>query len=767
MRVWTLSRLLPLILGLSLAAAGGADGATASPGTGNVSDGTADKAVITGDSGPIAEHFASLTRDLARDMVAEFTLAMQALDPRGKAIDWAAIGAATLELALVVAPTLVLFALLRWLEGLLLRRLQNWCALGSAFVRLGRRCMACVGRIITDFAGILIAWVGGYAVALFVVGESGTMVNGQSLFLNAFLGLEVVKAALRLLLAPGHAGLRVLPLGDEDASYWNAWLARLVTCVGYGLLLVVPIVNEAISPALGSVIGFLVLAGGLFFGITIIWQNRVGVRNRLLQLAEVSEVAFNRFALSLLARVWHLLAIAYLAVLAVVIQTRPQDALSFMGQATLQTVIVLVIGLGLYYGLSQVLGRRICVPDNTRARFPDLEERLNLFVTPGVQVLRVAVLGVIALGLIDAWQLIDLTQWLVSSAGMQVLARLVSLLFIVIVASAFWIFAASWIDARLQLDASGGGDISARKRTLLSLFRSTLAIVLAMVTAMVVLSEIGINIAPLLAGAGVLGLAVGFGAQKLVQDIITGVFIQLENAMNTGDWVTVGGISGTVERLSIRSVGIRDLEGAFHIIPFSFVDTVSNYMREFAYHLGVYSVAYREDTDRVIEQLRTAFTDLEQDPNVAPYILSELHVDGISALADSSVNIRIRIKTIAGMQWFVGRAYNRLVKKHFDAAGVEIALPHQKVYFGHGTDGYSQPLAVRMISDEGAASADEADSGQAGQPPPEPGTDPAHAGEDELPAEFGDVERSEDPRKAPDDDSDLTADSGAEDDRQR
>jgi len=219
----------------------------------------------------------------------------------------------------------------------------------------------------------------------------------------------------------------------------------------------------------------------------------------------------------------------------------------------------------------------------------------------------------------------------------------------------------------------------------------------------------------LLAGAGVLGLAIGFGAQSLVQDIITGVFIQLENAMNAGDVVTVGGITGTAERLSIRSVAIRDLSGTFHIVPFSSVNTVSNYMRGFAYHLGEYEVAYRESTDEALEHLQAAFADLCNDPEHAPQILEDLEIHGVTELGDSGVHVRVRIATSPGSQWAVGRAYNRLVKQHFDAAGIEIPFPHTTLYFGEDKEGQA-PAARLAITDETPAEASAATGSRDAEP---------------------------------------------------
>ena len=197
-----------------------------------------------------------------------------------------------------------------------------------------------------------------------------------------------------------------------------------------------------------------------------------------------------------------------------------------------------------------------------------------------------------------------------------------------------------------------------------------------------------------------------------MQDIITGVFIQLENAINSGDVVSAGGVTGTAEKLTIRSLGIRDLSGTYHLIPFSSVDTVANYMREFAYHVGEYGVAYREDIDEVIVRLREAYAELIADPDQKANILAELEVHGVTALADSSVNIRVRIKTLPGAQWGVGRAYNRLVKYHLDAAGIEIPFPHLTMYFGEDKQGKAPaaPITIESASLSSLAQPDDDDA---------------------------------------------------------
>jgi len=285
---------------------------------------------------------------------------------------------------------------------------------------------------------------------------------------------------------------------------------------------------------------------------------------------------------------------------------------------------------------------------------------------------------------LDAWRVFDLTNWLSSERGARIIAVTVQILIVLLIALLVWTVVASLIEHRL-----GSGDSSdsatapsSRERTLLSLLRSALAMLIVATTAMVLLSQIGVDVGPLLAGAGVVGLAIGFGAQKLVQDVITGIFIQIENGMNQNDVVQVAGVFGTVERITMRSVGIRTLDGGFHLIPFSSVDTVTNHMRDFSYHLGEYTIAHRESVDDAMFHLERAFEELKQDPELAPAILDDMQIPGVTSLNERGFTLRVLIKTQPGMQWAVQRAFNRLVKKHFNAADIELPYPHTVVHFG-------------------------------------------------------------------------------------
>jgi small-conductance mechanosensitive channel len=399
--------------------------------------------------------------------------------------------------------------------------------------------------------------------------------------------------------------------------------------------------------------------------------------------------------LHFLSRVWHVLGIGYFTILLVVSQIDPTNALPFMARATAQTLLVIGVGSLLILLLNAVLAKPIQLSEDLRRRLPLLEARVNAYVPAILKVVGWIIRIVVVLLILDAWHAFDLSRWLASDAGGAAIKVVLNIVIVLLIAALAWTVIASIIEHRLS-QREGRGMPSARERTLLALFRNAALIVIVAMTLMVLLSQIGIDVGPLIAGAGVVGLAIGFGAQKLVQDIITGVFIQLENGMNENDVVQVAGVFGTVERMTIRSVGIRTLDGGYHLVPFSSVDVVANHMRDFSYHLGEYTIAHRESVDDAIEHLRAAFAELMTDTVLGPEILEDITVAGVTAVNEKGVTIRILIKTTPGMQWAVQRGYNRLLKKHFDAAGIELPYPHTVVYFGQDKRGYAPAANVTL-----------------------------------------------------------------------
>jgi moderate conductance mechanosensitive channel len=240
-----------------------------------------------------------------------------------------------------------------------------------------------------------------------------------------------------------------------------------------------------------------------------------------------------------------------------------------------------------------------------------------------------------------------------------------------------------------------------RVETLSRVFRYAASVLIWVVAVMLVLSELGISIAPILATAGVAGIAIGFGAQTLVKDYFSGLFLLLENQIRQGDVVAIADKAGLVEEVTLRYVRLRDYEGAVHFVPNSSITTVTNRSRDFAFAVIDVGVAYKEDTDRVFEVMREVAANLRRDPDFGPRIVDDLDIAGVDNWADSSVMIRCRMKTLPLEQWGVRREFLRRLKKAFDASGIEIPFPHLTLYAG--TDKNSVPLPLRLI--DGSTSA--------------------------------------------------------------
>ena len=233
-----------------------------------------------------------------------------------------------------------------------------------------------------------------------------------------------------------------------------------------------------------------------------------------------------------------------------------------------------------------------------------------------------------------------------------------------------------------------------RATTLTHVIRDVGRVVILAVGGMMILSEVGIDLKPILAAAGLGGLAIGFGAQSLVKDVITGFFILLEDSIRVGDVVEIAGVGGVVEEVKLRTVTLRDLSGNVHVVPNGVIDKVKNMTKVYAFYLFEVGIAYREDVDEVMAVLRDIAEELRRDPQFTEDILEPLEMLGVDQFADSAVIIKCRIKTRPIKQWRVGREMNRRIKKTFDAKGIEIPFPHQTIYWGEPKQGTPPPLYV-------------------------------------------------------------------------
>lgn len=228
-------------------------------------------------------------------------------------------------------------------------------------------------------------------------------------------------------------------------------------------------------------------------------------------------------------------------------------------------------------------------------------------------------------------------------------------------------------------------ELEKRATTIISIVGKTVTVVIWTVAVVMALKEISFDVAPLLAGAGVAGLAIGFGAQNLVRDIITGVFMLLENQIRVNDVAVINGTGGLVEELNLRTTVLRGLDGVVHVFPNGSIASLSNKTRKFSFYVFDVGVAYKEDTDRVTEVLVALAGEMMQEEAYRDDILEPLEVLGVDHFADSAVVIKARIKTRPLEQWRIGREMNRRIKKKFDELGIEIPFPHRSIYFGEAS----------------------------------------------------------------------------------
>ena len=254
--------------------------------------------------------------------------------------------------------------------------------------------------------------------------------------------------------------------------------------------------------------------------------------------------------------------------------------------------------------------------------------------------------------------------------------------------------------ARIAAD-NGAGDglraLESKKRadTLINVASRTATIALWAVAIVMALSEIGFDVGPLLAGAGVAGIAIGFGAQNLVRDFFAGFFILTENQIRIGDVAVINGQGGFVEQLNLRTTVIRDFAGDVHIIPNGAITQLANRTREYSFSVFDIGVAYKEDVDEVMRVMEEVGADLQKDETIGPMILEPIQIVGVDQFAESAVVIKARIKTTPIQQWAVGRAYNRLLKIRFDAEGIEFPFPHRTVLMHNEDQGDELRKIVR------------------------------------------------------------------------
>ncbi len=537
--------------------------------------------------------------------------------------------------------------------------------------------------------------------------------------INASVISRSFMAAARMLFAPRASNLRVLSLTDETANYFVIWTRRFTNLVVYGyflaeaaLLLGLPTGGYA---ATTKVIGLLVALLAVIF----ILQNRRTLADGIRGDQERGSIGV-RMLRRRFADIWHVLAIVYVFALYVVWSLEIDGGFEFVFEATVLSLVILLVAklvmIASHHGMEAGFG----IKQETMDRFPGLAYRANRYFA----ILHYAINGVVvvlaAFAILEAWG-VNAFDWIGTSLGRRLAGTVISVAFVAVLSILFWEMVSSVIERYLSRGENGEKDISARARTLLPLLRKASLIVIATIGGFIILSQIGVDIGPLLAGAGVVGLAVGFGSQTLVKDVITGLFILAEDQFAVGDVVRVSDKAGLVEAITIRTIRLRDLSGNVHTIPFSAVTTVENMTKDFSRYVFEVGVAYREDVDEVIEVLRGLGEEMQADEYYGNLINEPLEILGLDQFGDSAIVIKARFTTRPIKQWEVGREFNRRMKRRFDELGIEIPFPHQTIYFGENKGGGAPPAFVSLEDGHGGDGTGETrDDGKRGSGRPAP-----------------------------------------------
>jgi moderate conductance mechanosensitive channel len=531
-----------------------------------------------------------------------------------------------------------------------------------------------IGRLALELLPVLIFV--GVATALLgtEIGDAGIVRLVILAVVNAYAFSRGLICLVRALAGP----YGLFPVRPETAAYIEIWARRIVGVGVSGIAFAnVALLLGLHRAGYAALLRMVMLVVHLFI-VVIILQCRRQVAEAIRAPADRQGIAArlrNRIAGG-----WHYLAIALDLALWAVWALNIRNGYSLLLQYFVGTVAVALItrvAIMLTLGL---IDRGFRIKPEILQRFPGLEIRANRYLP----LLRKIVSGVIAfiglVAMLEVWGVDAIVWFYGGQIGSRLISAVVTIGLAVFIAAAIWEASNALLDRQINtLSRDGHYARAARLRTFQPMLRTALLCVIASVVGLTALSEIGVNVAPLLAGAGIVGIAIGFGSQKLVQDLITGLFLLLENTVQVGDSVSVSGLSGVVENVSIRTIRLRAGDGAVHIVPFSAVTTITNASRGAGNASVSVNVAYKEDTDRAGQILKDIVDEMRREVEFRALIRGDLDLWGIDKVDGAMVSIVGQIRCTEAGRWPVQREFNRRMKQRFQQNGIEVASPTQTI----------------------------------------------------------------------------------------
>ncbi|HET7886069.1 MAG TPA: mechanosensitive ion channel domain-containing protein [Bradyrhizobium sp.] len=531
-----------------------------------------------------------------------------------------------------------------------------------------------LGRLLLELLPV-VAFIGVATMLLgTTLGEPRTTRLVILAVVNAYALSRGLICAVRALAGP----FGLLPVRAETAAYTEIWARRIVGVAVSGIAFAnVALLLGLHRSGFAALLRLTMLVVHLFI-VVIILQCRAQVAGLIRAPAGREGLAAR--ARNRLAVVWHYLAITLDIALWAVWALNIHNGYSLLLQYFVGTLAVILIArLATIVSLG-LIDRGFSIRPEILQRFPGLETRANRYLPVLRRIVAIIIAFIGLLAVLEVWGVDAIVWFYGGQIGGRLLSALATVAIAALVAAAIWEISNALLDRQINaLSRQGHYARAARLRTFQPMLRTALLCLIVTVVGLTALSEIGVNVAPLLAGAGIVGIAIGFGSQKLVQDLITGLFLLLENGVQVGDDVSVAGLTGNVENVSIRTIRLRAGDGSVHIIPFSAVTTITNASRGAGNAAVSVSVAYKEDTDRVSQILKDIVAEMRKETEFRMSIRGDLELWGVDKIDGAMATIVGQIRCSDSGRWPVQREFNRRMKRRFQECGIEIATPGRTV----------------------------------------------------------------------------------------
>ncbi|HWA44203.1 MAG TPA: mechanosensitive ion channel domain-containing protein [Hypericibacter adhaerens] len=542
-----------------------------------------------------------------------------------------------------------------------------------------RRIPLAVGNTLLRLVPIIGFWVAAMAmVAAFRPDPLAVLIA------VALINAHVVTAFLSLIpyfvLAPTAPGLRFARLPSPAARSLYRTISTIIAVGAFGYFAAIAMGAAGLPPHiyefLLDVLG-VVVAGLLALRV---WQARPRNSIAAIEAAEpASQTAVQRSRYWIEA-VWHWPVLAYIAFALLVWLIRGGNGVLFLARATASTAFIVALIAVVLLGVRQLRSRLEVRTGRIHQQNASFGGRVKLYVRLVMWLILAAVAVIAILAVAETWG-VPILRWLAAIGGERIIGSLISIAIITAVGLVLWELINFGMERLIRPDdhTLEGLRKAARLRTLLPLFRQVSFGVLALFVVLISLSEIGIDIGPLIAGAGAVGVAVGFGAQAMVKDMLGGVSALVQDTMAVGDVINVAGKGGVVEWMSLRSIRLRDFDGTVHTIPFSEISIVSNSTKDFAYAVFRVNVAYDADIGEVQKIIAEIVKRMREDPAFKAKIWSDVEMLGVDSFGDLAVTVLARVKVGPGQQWDVTRRFQRLLKEEFDKDNIAMRSPARSI----------------------------------------------------------------------------------------